>query len=318
MLRKRVLSLVLVREILLVFLLCLPILARTQDAVTMLRAGGIKGATAGRSTTATDHQSFDFANHLIVFTTEIDDTLGTFVLDTGAPTLLVNHRGTAGADPLTGVSAGGDLTVTERYVRSFTLLGKTRRKNWALGADLRPFEERLDRPIDGFVGHDLLSGGELRIDYANHSFQLLKSVRRPLHAQRAPDHTFNVSFSDHLPVVTVRVGKKNLRLALDTGASVNVLSTAHRDLTLSLPKATEIQGLDGTPILLPQVQLTEVVNLPNLHQSPFALMSMSHLQSAGSEPIDGILGSCYLANFTIGIDYPRGKLYLWLPELASK
>ena len=296
--------------------------ARTQDAVNFLTAGiGEKVVTPAVELPA-NTQTFDFGNRLIEFQAFLDGKEGTFILDTGAPQVLINNRGGSESRTLPkGLAAGGTVDLSDRLINTFELFGQTHRRLWALSLDLRPVELRLECTVDGFVGHSLLSEGELRIDYGATTFQLLPSVRRPKHQGASPLRTLKLEMVGHLPVVVLKVGaKKTLRFVLDTGSSVNLLDKRHEALTLPTDSKINVQGLDGQPVICDRVLIdqTEVSvrepKHPHLIDSTdnFVLFDFEHLHQASSAgSIDGILGSAFLSAYTVGIDYSRRKVYLW-------
>ena len=294
-----------------------------SEVAGFLRAKAANAST-GFSDKATVRQSFYYTNGLICFAAGIDGQTGTFILDTGAPQMLINNRGLHGArfssNPM-GAAAGGAVKLSDRFVRSFHLSGREYRKLWALGLDLRPLENRLGDSIAGFVGYDLLRNSEVRIDYRRGQFSLLRSRRAPLHDGRPADVVLPFKLAGHLPVVTIMVGEAKLSLAVDTGASTNLLDHEHSHLTTPRARQISVQGLDGQTQILNQATLREEsVELTDLSTNQFTLLDLSSLQENGTEiNVDGILGSPFLENFTVGIDYRRNRLYLWrLPTQTSK
>ena len=296
-----------------VLLLCIGKTALTQDAVNLLRVSDAEGAAESVEVDLPAHiQPFDYSNHLISFTAQVDGRPGRFLLDTGSPQLLLNNRGEADRpSSLRGQGAAGSLLLSDRFVQTFTLSGRQFRKMWGLSLDLRAVEHRLTQQIDGLVGYDLLRYGELRINYRGQTFQLRDSQRNPRHLGRPADHTLPFHLVDHLPVITVRSGRKKLRLAIDTGASISLLDRTYGDLTLPLGETMNIQGLDGKAQDLNVARFRHRTTLPGAAPR-FLLMDFTplHTENANNR-IDGILGSSYLENFTVGIDYRRGRIYLW-------
>ncbi len=288
------------------------LVARSQDAVYLLK--GID-KNSSRTNVAADRgaaQSFEFHRNLIFFPARLNGKLGNFILDTGAPTLLINSRQAGQVGNTTGYGAGGAVQLTHQKVESLEFGGQQLSKQWALALDLRAMEQRTGRRIDGFVGHDLLTRSELRIDYLRQEFSLLKSSRKPLHNGSKPDHVLDLDFSDHLPVVKLEVGKKLLRFILDTGASANLIDQRYATLAAPSPRKMNIQGLDGNNADYAIVELLDVESLElSAKQRAFVSMDLDHLQSSGEQSIAGILGSAFLDQYVVGIDYRRRKLYLW-------
>ena len=110
--------------------------------------------------------------------------------------------------------------------------GRSLGKHLALALDLRSMESRTGKRIDGYVGHEFLRGGEVRINFPARKFQLLRSSRFPRDGGRAPHTVLRFEYVDHLPVITVKIGKRKLRFAVDTGAGTNLIDEKYRKLTL--------------------------------------------------------------------------------------
>lgn len=287
--------------------------AQTQDAVSFLRASHQNNDR--ERVTVVGVQDFSFERNLIFFTAHLDGKAGNYILDTGAPTLLLNARDQAVATSAYGIAAGGTVALADYPVESFKMAGRDLGKQWALAMDLRPMESRTGKTIDGYVGYDLLRSGELRINYEAESFYLRKSTRKPRHEGKLPDHVFRFSFHDHLPVITLKVNGKKLRFAIDTGAGVNLLDekVAHTSrLAAQGNDRINIQGLDGGEAIYDVVQLHLPAGLPDSDEAIRCVaMALDHLQSPGQPLLSGILGSSFLSSYTVGIDYRRRKLYLW-------
>lgn len=302
-----------VRFCLLAVLLLASFGARSQGAVYVLKAG--EAALSGSAPEGVSAaQPFDLYRNLIFFPARVDGRQGNFILDTGAPTLLLNRRTDTGHESYaTGYGAGGEVGYDHQRVESFEFAGQRHGRTWALALDLSAMEARTGRTIDGFVGYEQLWNRELRIDYARREFQVLKSERRPQHTGAAPDHELDLDFVDHLPIVTLRIGKRKLRFILDTGAGTNLIDHQYAALTQPTGRVMNVQGLDGNDADCELVTLSDPRELSLTEaQRTFVDTDLSHLQTPGQPPLAGILGSAFLGNYCIGIDYRRAKLYLWL------
>ena len=289
-----------------------------QGAVGFLRTAESGASTpanrAARSTAA--RQSFTFERNLIFFDALVDGRPGRFILDTGAPSLIVNDRGQGNAsDAYTGLGAGGEVQLSDHRVDRFEMGGWRVENYWAIGLDLRAFERRTERRVDGFVGYDLLNRGELRIDYGQETFQLLRSARRPTHEGRAPRVVLKFFMVDHLPVVQLSLNGSKYYFALDTGAGANLLDEAMIGTVAAQATARgmNVQGLDGAPADCPVVTLPLPADLPasGPAEIAFVAMDVAHLQQPRGVQLTGVLGSAFLSRYTVGIDYRRRRVYLW-------
>lgn len=275
-----------------------------------------KTKRGGREQDGLAKGSFRFERNLIFVTAELEGRSGTFILDTGAPGLLLNQRDR----PVDGaiqeaIGANGPVKISKRRVEHFELGGLAFYRQPAFGLDLRAMEQRTGRRIDGFIGYDLFAGAELRIDYDRRSYSLHSSERNPTHLGREPTMTFKFRYVDHLPVITLRIEGKKLRLAIDTGASTCMIDrrvAARSGLFSDTGRLMNTQGLEGRqetfPLLTtgpPELLEGQITDLE------FVSADMSHLQPKDGLTISGLLGSCFLSRFTVGVDYRRRKIYLW-------
>ncbi|MEM1359629.1 MAG: hypothetical protein AAGF89_15610 [Bacteroidota bacterium] len=287
--------------------------AQAQDAVSVLKAKTMVGNAAVNDAAEGTLQAFTFARNLIFFPAQVNGQKGNFILDTGAPTLLLNNRGVDdGFSTSLGVASGGAVALTNQRVESFQMAGEDHGRIWALTLDLRSLEARMNQEIDGFVGHEMLRNGELRIDYPNRTFQLRKSTRFPLNEGAAPRMVFRIEFVDHLPVITLKSGKRKLRFAIDTGAGANLIDARHAGLLEDTGTKMNIQGLDGTNADYSIVRLLQKPSeFTDAAALQFLSLDLSHLQNPQETLIDGLLGSAFLSKYIVGIDYRRRRLYLW-------
>ncbi|WP_198664761.1 pepsin/retropepsin-like aspartic protease family protein [Lewinella sp. IMCC34191] len=286
-----------------------------QRTVNLLRASSaLERGTVAREDAVPTAESFTFDRNLIFFEAMVDGAPGKFILDTGAPTLVMNTRGQAAAGSnYTGYGSGGEVALSDHRVAQFEMVGRTIENYWAIGLDLRNMERRVGQRIDGMVGYELLNDGELRIDYANRSFRLLPSERSPTHGQATPRAVLRFSLVDHLPIVRIRIEGKRYNFAIDTGAGSNLVDeSVARELALEpTGGAMNIQGLDGRAVE------ASIFSLPTPEEFDggerdisLVAMDLSHLRENGRE-LAGILGSAFLSQYTVGIDYRRRRIYIW-------
>jgi len=282
---------------LMVVLLLFSVAARSQDAVSFLKAKTV----------------FDLTRNLIFFDAQVNGQRGKFILDTGAPTLLLNSRGeTVGHPAPTGLASGGVVSLANQRIESFEMGGQSLGKRWVLATDLRSMEQRTGQTIDGFVGYEMLRNGEVRINFPGQNFRLLKSSRQPRHDGKPPLEVIRFEYIDHLPVITLRVGRKKLRFAIDTGAGANLVDEQYSSIFVASGDEMNIQGLDGASKDHKLVRIPELrMERRKLSEISFVSMDLSHLQSVGQPPIVGILGSVFLTDRIVGIDYVKRKINLW-------
>ncbi|THH41635.1 pepsin/retropepsin-like aspartic protease family protein [Neolewinella litorea] len=286
-----------------------------QRSVNLLGGVGersVNAATNPRATAASE--AFILDRNLIFFEASVNGTPGSFILDTGVPSLVVNNRGEGDSDSrFTGFGSGGQVSLSDHRVDHFEMLDRSVDNYWAIGLDLRDMEARTGKRIDGFVGYDLLNDGELRIDYDRQTFQLLASERRPKHMGKSPHTELRFALVDHLPIVELKIDGKRYRFAIDTGAGLNLLAewAAEKLPAERAGSSVNVQGLDGREVDCPALSITLPEYFPGDEPLQLVTTDLTHLQEPGAPPLAGILGSSFLSRYTVGIDYRRRKIYLW-------
>ena len=119
----------------------------------------------------------------------------------------------------------------------------------------------------------------------------------------------------HLPVIKVKIGKKKIKLALDTASESNILDSKYlkkiNAQVVTLTKG-EMQGVDQ------QIKEVAVATISGTHINDLALADMqylftdlNHLKSESNLYIDGLLGFPFFKQGQMSINYKEKKLYVW-------
>jgi hypothetical protein len=265
-------------------------------------------------------QAFDFMldRNQIWLKATVENQLGYFILDTGAPTLLLDHR----SDPTekkdtesAGTGISGNVSLIPHRVSSFSLGGQERGGQEAYLIDLSAFEKRSGNELLGMIGYEQLKDFELLIDCANRELSFFPARRNELHRTEEPVLTLRFDYESHLPILTLRNGKQKLRFAIDTGAGVNLISDEHGRTIKGLleeSNTVNVAGLDGSHeelayASLPALKLGDF----SLAEVPFVRCDLSELQPLEGPAIDGIIGPRLLRQFRISINFKKQKFYVW-------
>lgn len=253
---------------------------------------------------------------MIYLEAELDGVKGLFILDTGAPTLIINRAQATGklADAL---SLHGDIQVVETLVETFKL-GQHRQDNIkALALDLSHLEKASGKKILGLVGHDVFENSVLLLDFDQKKIFLSSSPQKREPSLHQPTASLTFDLHDHLPIVQVRIGGKLLRLGIDTGAASNLLDKRILDEQLEMKidfvPNEQIQGLDRQVQIVQAAQI-EVFGEDQLPfgKNKFLFTDLSFLRAHTGCEIDGLLGSPFLSKADFTIDYPMKRIDIWL------
>jgi hypothetical protein len=255
--------------------------------------------------------SFDLRGGLIFVNAVVDGKQGRYVIDTGAPGLVLNQAPQEGGD-WSGNGVTGCVGVEETMVEQF-VLGNARFAHLnAYKVDLAYLEQSLGCEIDGLIGYEVLREMELVLDYPNRTITLLP-LRKSDPYQDEREGFLDFFLINHIPVVSGKLGKKDILLGVDTGAGANVLRLAlGRSFEASASGKNRVRGTDS------QVKMSSVVKAPvdiegyeEEMAQEYLLMDLSHLQSDLDRPIDGLLGFPFLQDGKWSIHYGQQRIYFW-------
>jgi hypothetical protein len=262
--------------------------------------------------TAAHSASVEIKHGFVLMNASVNGQAGYYILDSGAPGLVVNtkHHRTESSEQyaMYGVDGNVELSQLKTWAfqwNSFSLQGQD-----AFAIDLSYLEILLERNIDGLVGMELFEGYDILIDYASGTLELWNVL--PAALQTTPWIEFPLTYEDHIPVITLRRGKKQLKFGIDTGAGSNLIgqntfkSLRHDALvveTINLvganrkhipSQAVEIDGLSAGNVTFPKIH--------------FVVMDFSQINRSTGMDFDGILGQPFLAGRLVLIDRDRETL----------
>lgn len=241
---------------------------------------------------------------------------GRYILDTGAPLLILNQPAHASSTTQEASGVAGAFATTLFEVPEFYWRAAKRKSVPALTADLSHIETMVKHSVTGIIGYDLLKDSELLLDYKNQQAMVLDSKKSEWY-KTAALHILPFTLQAHLPVIEVQIGQHILRLALDTGAGINLIDQRYADL---LPATAlvwlgeeNLQGVDQNINRGATALLTDL----NIGDAPAPDMKvlftdLSLFRSKTAPPIDGLLGYPFFSQVKCSIHYPEQKLYIWV------
>jgi predicted aspartyl protease len=272
---------------------------------------------------------FRFAGNLILIQVKVDTLVGDFILDTGAPHLVLNRTyfrnypmyGEVMAAGITGSAGTGSQTRVEKLD-----FGGLHFEN--VDADvvsLGHLESQRGTKILGLIGLNLLKKLELTIDFSEGSLEFVRINRQgepifnqvPQADSSAMELRMNGSF--RLIFLNGTIGGKLLRFCLDTGAETNVLHSELSNKVMQQVKLLRTASVSGSgakqsEALIGRLNMLSLScgDYPSLSTS---IMNISGLQEIYQESIDGILGMDFLYRHRkMQINMMKRKVFLWKRE----
>ncbi len=258
----------------------------------------------------------DIVNGMPYVYAQHDGKDGRFLLDTGAPMLVLNSSKITGKESIPAANFSSSFNLSATKVKKFQWASVERKHLQALVLEIDHLEESTGSKLEGIIGYDILKDFELFIDYPNEQVLLLHPSENSLHKAAKPMATLDIELQDHLPVITVQIGSKTLRFGLDTGAGVNLID---KDCKTALPlEFFTILGVEEIRAINQTSSQVEAALVNNVHiadlpfdNMKYLLTEFSDLQSKTNLKIDGLMGFPFFERVKCSIDYPNKKLHIW-------
>ncbi|MEM8888807.1 MAG: pepsin/retropepsin-like aspartic protease family protein [Bacteroidota bacterium] len=259
---------------------------------------------------------FKQTSGLIFVKARINGKKENFILDTGAPALILNsahfEEGEE-AETLKGVS--GQISTSIIEVEKFDWEGIAAEDFEVRSMDLSHLEAATGRAFAGLIGYDLVKDYELLIDYEKSEMLLFKEGKSEYHEKIQPADEISFEYMAHIPSLSCKIGKEKFMLGLDTGAANNLVNqdsySKIEESQISILGSDELRGANK--------EVSEVVSFSvadfSISEQAYGNMTfvkadISHLQGE-DEHIDGLIGYPVLSQQKTSINFPKQKMYFW-------
>lgn len=258
-------------------------------------------------------ETFEVRAGLVFIEAYLNGVAGMYVVDTGAPGLVLNQK-PEGENDLEGRGVTGTLAVEETQVDQFQLGLVQFRKLKAYKIDLSHLENRLHCRIDGLIGYEVLREMEIVLDYPNQVITFRSGNGWDIDRESGAGFTFHLV--NHIPVVEASLGKRSISLGLDTGAGANVLNKHLGNPYRAKNSARQrIRGVDRKMKNTMAVQVPVAIDGLELSKQDqeYWLLNLSQLHIDLDRPIDGLLGFPFLKDGKWSINYHTSRIRLYNP-----
>ncbi len=271
---------------------------------------------------------FSKAGNLIIIQANVDTVSGNFILDTGAPGLILNA--TYFRDMKTIKSSASEVAGLTGAIQSYQ---RTEAEKLMIGdfeyyrvqadrANLGHIENSKGIKILGLLGVHLFKRFEMVIDFENNLIHLHKIGKK----EKAAFYFEGLQEWDKYDLVPIQVleskmliplffGKRKLNFILDTGAESNVLDSRLPNQVLDSVKLERKITVIGSGNEKRDAWYGNFTGLrageKPLQAVEVLLTSLAQMSMAYDRNIDGMLGIAFLSQQKIGINFQTEKLYIW-------
>lgn len=253
---------------------------------------------------------FENLHGVLVVQATVNGETGNYILDTGAPGLVLNRR-PQGEGATAGGGVTGPMEIGDIRVESFRWGQLDFSDLHAYTVDLSHLESLVGCKVDGLIGFALLQDNEVFFDLEGGRIAIFSGRNNRLHDWAKPRMTVPFSLSNHMPVVRVEAGREPIWLGIDSGASANLLDISYASLEGSRQTGSSrmINGVGA-----PQIQASALAvdfSEGYLEEMEYLLMDLSHLRQEYDVRVDGLLGTPFLMQGKVSIHYGKRRLYFW-------
>jgi hypothetical protein len=267
---------------------------------------------------------FKEVGHLILVNVEIDGAPKQFLVDNGAPKIILNskHFKTKEAENSTGTMRGvnGNVGNISLYkAQSFNWAGLKLNDQTFLAMELSHLEKQLKTTIHGLIGYEAIKEFDVLFDYKAHVLTLLKPSKSLNYIKdsikKSPMQELALLQEAHLLVVPIQIGAKTYNMGIDCGAETNLLDEAHFPIVKPYLKNKRKTFLGGADKEKRKVQSGKLKSL-TLGNSFYTKQrtvfnNMQHLNEGYKLHLDGLIGYTVLSKQLTLISYVHKTLYLF-------
>lgn len=263
--------------------------------------------------------------NLFFIEARVDSVTGNFLLDTGAPGLVLNQtyfRNTMMGDGQLASGIGKSQSRVMRFLADTLAIGELIYEN--MTADvvaLGHLENSLGIKVTGLLGTGLFYNLEMELDTRNKTLTLYKTGlqgNRLQHKDTAdiPEIEMPLQIVNNVWMIEGKINGRKLKFVFDTGAEVNVLDDAVPGKVLELFSLTTRKVISGSTaakleVLNGQISAFELGSV-TFEDQPFIIADLSHLQLAYGINIDGILGYDIISGSRIVLNAKQKTCIMYL------
>lgn len=271
---------------------------------------------------------FNRVGNLVVVQAKVDSVEGNFVLDTGAPGLVLNL--TYFRDyPITAkhdedqTSINGRGSVIQQTTVSELSFGTMRFYHTTADlTNLGNIENAKGIKVLGLLGLELFSQCEMIIDFEAgqiHLHRIGKKERATYEhtclADTSAYRSFDIDIAGNRMTTTTEVAGKKLKLVIDCAAEANILDsrlpekifhliTITGRVKLTAPGNKKADALYGNLSLM-KMGARQIENLP------VVIVNLEYTCFSDDICINGVLGFDFLSQHRVGFNFVKRKMYIW-------
>lgn len=271
---------------------------------------------------------FSRAGNLIMVQATADSIRGNFVLDTGAPHLVLNltyfrdYPQTVVQDAEQTSMTGTVASVVRTTVKEFSFGSLDYYRLDADLVNLGHIENSKGVKVLGLLGMELFKQCEMIIDYEKNLIYLHRIGRKEVrsYSHKMLDDTsayriFPIDITDNRIMTRTEMAGRKLKFIIDCAAESNVLNSRLPDKiydNVSITRRVMLKGVNNKDVeaLLGDMR-NMTIDKQDLGTLPVLITNLENTCFSYSGCVDGILGFDFLSLHKIGFNFVKRKMYIW-------
>ncbi|HAS36526.1 MAG TPA: hypothetical protein DCS15_08565 [Flavobacteriales bacterium] len=261
---------------------------------------------------------FQRSGNLILIQAKIDGRSGNFILDTGAPYLVLNSTYFSNKDLATETasSLAGEFGISHSIAHKLSIGETVWTDLEAYLAPLGAVENAKGVRIHGLLGRALFVGYELIIDYRKNQIDLIRLNNRGgrIENRDQSNEVFSCALKESPDALMckVKIGNSKLRAVVDTGAEISVLDKdvpADVAKELNIDRRFYLNGVGGNRVEVVSGRLSSLeLNGLEIRNTQFVMSSLEAMNKVYSKRIDAILGFPIFSAYLLSINFVTSEM----------
>lgn len=295
-----------------------------RDTAAKVNVNGFEAPEDSLSTVI----SFTRAGNLIVLRARVDTIEGNFILDTGAPHLVLNityfrdYPATEHHDERQTSINGSSPVVIKTSVGELSFGGMEYFRAEADLVNLGHLENSKGIQIMGLLGMELFKKCEMIIDYERNLIYLHRIGRKEgskyKHAMLGDTSQYRVvpfDITDNRIIATTYMAGKKLKLVIDCAAESNILDSRLPDRifeNVTISRRVVLTGSDNRKVEALYGSMRDMaIGNQSFASLPVLITNLEGTCFSYAGCVDGVLGFDFLSLNKIGFNFVTRKMYIW-------
>ena len=271
---------------------------------------------------------FNRVGNLIVVKAKADTVEGNFILDTGAPGLVLNityfrdYPMVSHHDGEERTITGGTNGIQQTTIREFSL-GKL--QYFTTEADLTNLgqvENAKGIKILGLLGVALFNQCEMILDFEKNLIYLHRIGKKESSSYKSEFlrdtslyRVFSIDIKDNRMITTTEIEGKKIKLAIDCAAESNILDSRLPNKifqNVTITRRVKLTGAGDKKIdaFYGNLGNLKIGNL-DVSNLPVTITNLEYTCFSFGGCVDGVLGFDFLSLHKIGFNFVNRKMYIW-------